>query len=99
MTSEQTEAMPADAQQVAGADDGGMGAMDGAFADTTQDAPAPMDATADAALTAMDAGAIAGSSPSAGMDEAGAAAADAAAIDDVTDDAPVVDEDPTAGMA
>ena len=103
MTSEQTEAMPADAQQVAGADDGGMGAMgamDAALADPTQDAPAPMDATADAALTAMDAGAVAGSSPSAGMDEQAAAAADTAATEEVADDAPVVDEvDPNAGMA
>ena len=99
MTSEQTEAMPADAQQVAGADDGGMGAMGAAFADSTQDAPAPMDATADAALTAMDAGAIAGSSPSAGMDEQAAAAADTVATEDVADDAPVVEDDPNAGMA
>jgi hypothetical protein len=93
--------MPADAQQVAGADDGGMGAMgamDAALADPTQDEPGPMDATADAALTAMDAGAVAGSSPSAGMDEQ-AAAADTAATEDVADDAPVVDDDPTAGMA
>ena len=93
MTSEQTEAMPADAQQVAGADDGGMGALGGAFADAPQDEPGPMDATADATMSAMDETQEQGMSPTAGMDEQAATAADTAATDD---DAPAVDEvDPT----
>jgi len=99
MTSAQTEAMPADAQPVAGADDGGMGAMDGAFADPIQDAPGPMDATAEATQTAMDAGQDQGGALTDGLDTSDAGAAAAAATDEVSEDAPVVDEvDPNAGM-
>jgi hypothetical protein len=94
MSPAQMANMPADA--MGGMDDGGMGALGGALADPIQDAPGPMDATADAALTAMDAGAISGSSPAAGMDTAADAAA---AVEDVAEDAPAVEDDPTAGMA
>jgi hypothetical protein len=94
MSPAQMANMPADA--TGGIDDGGMGALGVALADPIPDGPAPMDATADAALTAMDAGAVAGSSPSAGMDEQ-ADAADFAAIE--PDDAPVVEDDPLVDMA
>ena len=103
MSPDMIGAMPPDviiAGVMGGMDDGGMGALDGALQpDLAQDVPGPMDATADATLTAMDAGAVAGSSPSVGMDEQ----ADAAAHDDIAatepDDAPVVEDDPLAGMA
>ena len=68
-----TEAIPADEVVVWGAFLGA--AADAPSIAADEDAPAPADAAANEAgaaadaLTAMDAGAIAGSSPSAGMDD------------------------------